>query len=55
MQYRQEKKAGNVLVVAESQESVGKKQFERASYFTNKTVIFNPEAFGSLIATELNA
>jgi hypothetical protein len=55
MQYRQEKKAGYVLVVAESQESVGKKQFERASYFTNKTVIFNPEAFGSLIATELNA
>lgn len=52
MQYRADKKAGYVLAVAESQASVGKKQYERAAYYTNKAVIFNPDAFGKLFSSE---
>jgi hypothetical protein len=55
MQYRDEKKKGYVLAVAEDQSAVGKKQFERAAYYTNKTVIYNPNAFGSLMTNALNA
>lgn len=32
-----------VVAVAESQAAVGKKHFERANYFTDKTVSFDPE------------
>ena len=52
MQYRADKKAGYVLAVAESQASVGKKQYERAAYYTNKAVIFNPDAFGKLFTSD---
>ena len=45
MQYRAEQKAGYVLAVAESQFAVGKKQYERAAYYTSKTVIFDNDAF----------
>lgn len=55
MQYREEKKSGYVLAVAESQGVVGKKQYERAAYYTNKTVIFNQDAFGKLIANEMSS
>lgn len=55
MQYRAEKKEGFVLAVAESQASVGKKQYERAAYYTNKAVIFNPDAFGKLISNEVTS
>lgn len=51
MQYRADKKPGYVLAVAESQSTVGKKQYERASYYTDKAVIFNEDAFGKLIAS----
>lgn len=53
MQYREDKKLGYVLAVAESQESVGKKQYERAAYYTDKAVIFSPSAFGKLVTNEL--
>ena len=55
MQYRADKKVGFVLAVAESQASVGKKQYERAAYYTNKAVIFNPDAFGKLISSEISS
>jgi len=51
MQYRADKKPGYILAVAESQSTVGKKQYERASYYTDKAVIFNDDAFGKLIAS----
>lgn len=50
MQYRAEAKAGYVLAVAEDQGSVGKKQFERANYYTHKTVIYQPEALRQLVS-----
>jgi hypothetical protein len=53
MQYRADNKPGYVLAVAESQAAVGKKQYERAAYYTNKTVIFNPDAFGKLVSGEV--
>jgi hypothetical protein len=49
MQYRADRRAGTVLAVAESQASVGKKQFERAGYYTGKTVVFDEDAFPDLI------
>lgn len=52
MQYRADKKPGYVLAVAESQDMVGRKQYERAQYYTNKAVIFNADAFGKLISSE---
>jgi hypothetical protein len=54
MQYRADNKPGYILAVAESQAAVGKKQYERASYYTDKTVVFNPDAFGKLIAGTLS-
>lgn len=53
MQYRADKKPGYVLAVAESQAIVGKKQYERAAYYTNKAVIFSPDAFSKLISNEV--
>jgi hypothetical protein len=50
MQYRSEKKPGYVLAIAEDQQSVGKKQYERANYYTDKTVIFNPDSLRQLVA-----
>lgn len=55
MQYRQEKKPGYILAVAESQESVGKKQYERAGYYTNKVLIFNQGAFGNYLSNDLKS
>lgn len=55
MQYRAENKAGYVLAVAESQNTVGKKQYERAAYYTDKAVIFHSDAFGKLLSSELMA
>lgn len=52
MQYRADNKPGYVLAVAESQLSVGKKQYERAAYYTSKAVIYNPDAFRKLISSE---
>lgn len=49
MQYRLEKAPGIVIAAVESQKSVGAKQFERANYYTGKTVAFNPDHFETLI------
>ena len=49
MQYRVEKIPGTVIAAVESQKSVGTKQYERANYYTGKTVTFNPTDFESLI------
>jgi hypothetical protein len=53
MQYRADKKQGYVLAVAENQATVGKKQYERAAYYTNKAVIFNSDAFSTLVSNEV--
>lgn len=50
MQYRAESKPGYVMAVAESQAAVGKKQYERAAYYTHKSVIYDPAAFPKLIS-----
>lgn len=52
MQYRADKKPGYVIAVAESQATVGKTQYERAAYYTDKAVIFNPDAFRKLIKVD---
>ena len=49
MQYRIQKKPGYVLAVVESRKAVGKKQFERANYYTGKTVIFESNDLKNLI------
>lgn len=50
MQYRADDKPGYVLAVAESQIAVGKKQYERAAYYTNKAVIYQEDAFRKLVS-----
>lgn len=55
MQYRAQQKKGFVVAVAENQASVGKKQYERANYYTDRAVIYNKDAFHQLIAKELAA
>lgn len=50
MQYRQDRMDGYILAVAESQLAVGKKQFERAGYYTSKAVVFDSTAFSKLIS-----
>jgi hypothetical protein len=52
MQYRTERKPGRVIAVVESQKSVGVKQFERAGYYTDRTVVFNANSIESMIAQE---
>lgn len=49
MQYRMSKTPGFVLAVAESQKVVGVKQFNRANYYTGKTVQFSPVDFAQLL------
>lgn len=49
MQYRYTKTPGFVLAVAESQKAVGVKQFNRANYYTGKTVQFSPIDFAQLL------
>jgi hypothetical protein len=50
MQYRAEKIPAVVIAAVESQKSVGgAKQYERANYYTGKTVTFSASDFGSLI------
>jgi len=49
MQYQMSKISGFVLAVAESQAAVGKRQFERANYYTGKTVNFSPHDLEQLI------
>lgn len=51
MQFKQEKKSAYVMAVAESQTAVTKRQFERALYFTDKTVTFEPSNFAAFVRT----
>jgi hypothetical protein len=53
MQYHLSKRAGKVLAICESQASVGRKQFERAGYFTWKTLTFSEQDLGSLLTNQL--
>lgn len=53
MQYQTEQKPGMVVAVAESQAAVGRKQFERALYYTGKAVVFDPLALPRLLSAEL--
>jgi hypothetical protein len=55
MQYRADSKPGIVWAVAEDQAIVTKKQYERAAYYTDKTLIFNSDAFGKLISTQIGS
>lgn len=52
--YRGEHKKGFVLAVAESQAAVTKKQFERAAYFTGRTVAFEAGNLASLLKQEVS-
>jgi hypothetical protein len=53
MQYREESKPGHVLAIAESQQTVGRAQFERANYYTWKTVVFDARNLRSLIGAAM--
>lgn len=53
MQYRHQKMPGFVLAIAESPQAVGRKQFDRANYYTGKTVSFDPRHLAELIETQL--
>jgi|LauGreSBDMM110SN_4_FD.fasta_scaffold21295_1 hypothetical protein len=53
MQYRLTKTPDFVLAVAESQKVVGVKQFNRANYYTGKTVQFSPVDFAQLLRGQL--
>jgi len=52
MQYRMDKSPGFVLAVAESQIAVGKKQFERAAYYTDRTVIYSALDLERLVSAQ---
>jgi hypothetical protein len=53
MQYQLSRRPGKVLAICESQASVGRKQFERAGYFTWKTLAFSGQELGSLLTSQL--
>ena len=54
MQYQLSKQPGFVLAVAESQKTVGIKQFNRANYYTGKTVQFSPIDLAQLLRGQLH-
>lgn len=54
MRYQAERIPAFVLATVESQKSVGAKQFERANYYTGKTVSFSSPDFASLLHSRLN-
>lgn len=53
MQYQMSRTPGFVLAVAESQKAVGIKQFNRANYYTGKTVAFNLLDFAQLLRAQV--
>lgn len=55
MQYRADGRKSHIWAIAESQSSVGKKQFERAGYYTNRAVIFQPDSLRQLVVGELSS
>jgi len=54
MQYRHQKMPGFILAVAESPNAVGRKQFDRANYYTGKTVSFDQNHLAELVASRLH-
>jgi hypothetical protein len=54
MQYRASNTKGYVLAVAENQAAVGVKHFNRANYFTGKTVAFNGSDLSQLLRSQLH-
>lgn len=52
MQYRADKRPAHVWAIAESQAAVGRKHFERAGYYTNRAVVYQPESLRQLVAAE---
>ncbi|MGG4774857.1 hypothetical protein ACLO87_09510 [Paenalcaligenes sp. Me52] len=54
MQYRNEELPGFILAAVESQKHVGPKQFERANYYTDKTVTFHQTQFSNLVGGMLH-
>jgi hypothetical protein len=54
MQYRAERMPGHVLAIAENQQAVGKTEFERANYYTWKTVVFDARNLRGLIGSVLH-
>ncbi|RDU95703.1 hypothetical protein [Trinickia dinghuensis] len=53
MQYRLANMSGFVLAIAESQTTVGKRQFERANYYTGTTVTFSEPDLPKLVENQL--
>jgi hypothetical protein len=55
-QYRANKElySGYILAVAENEKTVGIKQFQRASYYTDKSVVFSPSDMGYLLRERLH-
>ncbi|WP_321796681.1 hypothetical protein [Caballeronia sp. J97] len=54
LQYRAVHMPGQVLAIAENQQAVGKTEFERANYYTWKTVVFDARNLRSLIGSVLH-
>jgi hypothetical protein len=55
MQYQLLKRREIVVAVAESQAAVGKKHFERANYYTDKTVSFDPMNLRAMLGQHVQA
>lgn len=53
MQYRADKRPAHVWAIAENQVSVGRKQFERAGYYTDKVVVYQSDSLRHLVTAEL--
>lgn len=49
-EYRRTQRRGYILAIAESQTAVGRTQFERAGYFTDRVVVYDRGALRDLIA-----
>lgn len=53
LQYRLQNMPGFVLAIAETPQSVGRKQFDRANYYTGKTVTFDKNHLAELVKSQL--
>lgn len=54
LQYQLQKMPGFVLAIAESPQAVGRKQFDRANYYTGKTVTFDRHHLAELVKSRLS-
>lgn len=53
MQYQRERLPGQVIAIAESQAAVGRRQFERAAYFTSRTLAFSKNGLEAMLRQDL--